>query len=130
MVVDTSALIAILNNEPERDRFLTQIEAAERCYISSLCLYEARIVALARFGEIGLRELELLVGQLDISSVPFDGAQVDASTDAYHRFGKGIGSPGVLNLCDCAAYALAQMLNVPLLFKGHDFSATDVVIAG
>jgi ribonuclease VapC len=129
MVVDTSALIAILNNEPERASFLDKIRQADRCFISALSLYETQLVALSRLGERGLEELEQLVDELGFSVVPFDRPQADLSTATYRRFGKGFGTPASLNLCDCAAYTLAQSLNLPLLFKGDDFKATDVTAA-
>ncbi|MGO9546480.1 MAG: type II toxin-antitoxin system VapC family toxin [Rhodomicrobium sp.] len=129
MVIDTSALIAILNRESERERFLLAIEEAGRCYMSALSLYETQVVALARLGERGLLELEELIGEFDFSVVLFDRAQADLSVAAYRRFGKGYGAAASLNLCDCAAYALAQSLSLPLLYKGNDFAATDVTAA-
>lgn len=129
MVVDTSALIAILNNEPERAAFLDKIKQADRCFISALSLYETQIVALARLGERGFDELTQLVDELGFSVVPFDRPQADLCAAAYRRFGKGFGSSAALNLCDCAAYTLALSLNFPLLFKGDDFKVTDVLQA-
>jgi ribonuclease VapC len=129
MVVDTSALIAILNNEPERAAFLDKIKQADRCFISALSLYEAELVALSRLGEQGLDQLTQLVDELGFSVVPFDRPQADLCAAAYRRFGKGSGSAASLNLCDCAAYTLATSLNFPLLFKGQDFAATDVIAA-
>lgn len=127
MVVDTSALIAVLANEPERAVFLERIEQADRCFLPALNLYEAKLVALARLGERGLEELTRLVDALGLSIVPFDRQQVDSCTAAYRRFGKGFGSTASLNLCDCSSYALAQSPGLPLLFKGKDFEATDVL---
>lgn len=129
MVVDTSALIAILNNEPERNRFLSALEMADRCYISALTLYETQIVALARLGADGERELTQLIDEFEFWFVPFDRGQADLATAAYRQFGKGVGTPGVLNFGDCAAYMLSKSLNLPLLYKGADFSATDVILA-
>jgi ribonuclease VapC len=128
MVVDTSALIAILNREPERESLLLALEEG-RCYISALSLYETKLVVLARIGEQGVAELEELIGEFGFSVVPFDQAQADLAVAAYRRFGKGFGSAASLNLCDCAAYALAQSLSLPLLYKGNDFAATDVAAA-
>lgn len=126
MVVDTSALIAILNGEPERHDFLNAIDAADQCFISALNLYEAQLVALARFGGQGLQALAQLVDRLGFSIVAFHRRQAELSAAAYERYGKGVGNPATLNLCDCAAYAFAQQLNMPLLFKGGDFASTDV----
>ncbi len=130
MVIDTSALIAILNREPERESFLLAIEGAARCYISALSLYETQLVALGRLGEQGLVELEELIAEFGFSAMAFDRAQADLSVAAYRRFGKGYSSAASLNLRDCAAYALAQSLSLPLLYKGNDFAATDVTAAG
>lgn len=129
MVIDTSALIAILNREPERESFLLAIEEAGRCYISALSIYETQLVALARLGELGLTELEELIAEFGFSVVLFDRAQADLCVGAYRRYGKGFGSAASLNLCDCAAYALAKSLSLPLLYKGNDFTATDVTAA-
>ena len=129
MVVDTSALIAILNNEPERAAFLDKIQRADRCFISALNLYEAQLVALAKLGEQGLGGLIQLIDELGLSVVSFDRLQADLCTEAYRRFGKGLGSSASLNLCDCASYTLAQSLNLSLLFKGSDFAATDIAAA-
>jgi ribonuclease VapC len=129
MVVDTSALIAILNREPERESFLLAIAGAGRCYISALSLYETQLVLLGRLGEQGLIELEKLLAEFSFSVVIFDRTQAGLCTAAYRRFGKGFGSAASLNLCDCAAYALAQSLSLPLLYKGNDFAATDVAAA-
>ena len=129
MVVDTSALVAILNREPERESFLLAIEEAGRCYISALSLYETQLVVLARLGERGMIELEELIGEFGFSVALFDRVQADLCVAAYRRFGKGFGSAASLNLCDCAAYALAQSLSLPLLYKGNDFAATDLTPA-
>ncbi len=129
MVIDTSALIAILNREPERDSFLRAIDEADRCFISALSLYETQLVALARLGELGLAAVEEIIEEFGFAVVSFDRTQSDLSLAAYRRFGKGSGAAAALNLCDCAAYALAQSLSLPLLYKGNDFAATDVTAA-
>jgi ribonuclease VapC len=129
MVVDTSALIAVLNREPERGSFLLAMGEAGRCYISALSLYETKLVVFGRLGERGFIELEALIAEFGFSVVPLDRAQADLSVAAYRRYGKGFGSGASLNLCDCAAYALAQSLSLPLLYKGNDFAATDVTPA-
>lgn len=129
IAVDTSALVAIIANEPERVRFLTIMDSGEPCYISAVTLYEAQIVVLARFGDAGLTAMAKLIDEFGLRVLAFDQSQVDLATQAYRRFGKGIGSPGALNLCDCAAYALAKSLDAPLLYKGKDFAATDIIAA-
>lgn len=129
IVVDTSALIAILFDEPERASFLAVIADAESRMISALTLYETRLVARAKGGEAALADLDELLTEIQPDIVPFDAAQMRAAEAAYARYGKGIHATARLNLVDCAAYALAIGLGVPLLFKGNDFAATDVLVA-
>ena len=128
IVVDTSALIAILFDEPERASFLAVIANAEARKISALTLYETRLVVRAKGGEAALADLDELLAEIQPEIVPFDAVQMRAAEAAYARYGKGIHAAARLNLVDCAAYALAIELGVPLLFKGNDFSATDVLI--
>ena len=78
------------------------------------------------FAERALREFEVFLENLDVRILAFDTNQATIAFDAYRRFGKGSGHPAQLNLGDCAAYALARSLNLPLLFKGNDFIHTDV----
>jgi ribonuclease VapC len=129
IVVDTSALIAILFDEPERAGFLTTIADADTRAISALTLYETRIVVRAKGGEVALADLDELLAEIQPEIMPFDAARMRAAEAAYARYGKGIHSSARLNLVDCAAYALAIELGAPLLFKGNDFAATDVLIA-
>jgi ribonuclease VapC len=124
LVVDSSALIAILLGEDDREVYSRVLEA-DGALISAVNLYEARIVACPRLGEPGLALLDRLLAMYDIQVAPFDEHQADIAFRAYDRFGKGR-HPARLNLADCAAYALAQSLGVPLLFKGEDFRRTDV----
>jgi ribonuclease VapC len=126
MVVDTSALIAILKNEPERDRFIEAIGEADERLMSAFNLFEARTVLFRRGGTSMLGELAALVRRSGIEFWPFDVAQAGHAFRAYQRFGKGSGHPAQLNLGDCAAYALATSQGLPLLFKGNDFPHTDV----
>jgi ribonuclease VapC len=111
IVVDTSALIAILAREPEHQPFLKLLDAVDRRLVSAVTLYETGIVLRTRLGPAGL------------------DAQAEAALAAYLRYGKGIDPRARLNMGDCAAYALAKGLNAPLLFKGTDFAATDVISA-
>ncbi len=128
MIVDTSALIAILRREPETERITRAISRAPEAMISAASLLEATIVMLRRHGEDGVRDLDLLVAKLDIEIVPFTAPQADIARKAYRRYGRGRHAAR-LNFGDCFAYALAQGLSVPLLFKGDDFSRTDVTVA-
>lgn len=129
IAVDTSALIAILRLEADADSFLRALVAAEGCVMSALSLQEASMVLAGRSGAAELWEpLDDFVLAAKIEIAPFDGAQARAARDAFLRFGKGRHAAG-LNLGDCASYALAMSRKVPLLFKGDDFSKTDVIPA-
>ncbi len=111
--------------EPEANQFIYAMENADSVFISSATLFEARVVALHRRGEDGVRRLDTLISTNDVTLVDFDGAQVQLAFEAYSRFGKGR-HPARLNLIDCVGYALAKSLNAPLLFKGDDFRQTDI----
>lgn len=128
MVLDTSALLAILLNEPERRRFNEALEEAESRLISVPTFVETAIVIESRYGSAGLRDLELLIERAGIELVPVDPQQGRIAQQAYSRFGKGRHEAG-LNFGDCFSYALARALGQPLLFKGADFSKTDVMVA-
>lgn len=128
MVVDTSAIIAILFDEPERDVFARRILEAENRMMSAVSKLESRMVALTRSGDEGRFHLDRLFERLDLTFVPFDEHQCEIAAEAFQRFGKGRHRAG-LNFGDCAAYALAVAEAEPLLFKGTDFSATDVECA-
>jgi ribonuclease VapC len=128
MVIDTSALVAILLDEPERRRFNEAIEAAPWCRISTATLVEASIVFEARFGVDGIRDLDLFIAAAAVQSMPVDAEQVLAAREAFRCYGKGR-HPAGLNFGDCFSYALASVLNEPLLFKGADFSKTDIMAA-
>ena len=129
IVVDTSALIAILTREPDYQHFLNLLDAAERRLVSAVTFYETGIVMLARAGTGGLEDLNDLLDEISAEVVPFDRPQAEAALSAYGRYGKGIDPKARLNLGDCASYALAKSLNTALLFKGTDFAATDVIVA-
>jgi ribonuclease VapC len=128
MVVDTSALVAVLENEPIAARLSGALDAAEAVRISVVTMVEAGIVVEARRGELAGHELDLLLNRLqaDIVSVTTDHAAL--ARDAYRRFGKGRHRAG-LNFGDCFAYALAVAVGEGLLFVGNDFANTDVLAA-
>jgi ribonuclease VapC len=128
MVVDTSALLAVLLGEPERDRFIELLSAARDPLISAATLVEASIVMRARFGDDGVGDLDDLVAAAGLRLVAVDAAQADLAREAFARFGKGR-APAALNYGDCFSYALARAAERPLLFKGADFTRTDVVPA-
>jgi len=127
IVVDSSALVAILENEADALIYANTIQQAERLLISAVNVHETGIVLRARHGEQAvIRMWRFLQDDNDFEIVPFDEAQVREALIAFGRYGKGVDPAARLNLADCAAYALAKCLNVPLLFKGADFAATDV----
>jgi ribonuclease VapC len=126
MVVDTSALIAILRDEPEAIAIRDAMTTARRRLISALTLFEARTVLWGRFGDAMVQALHELLDGWEPDVHAFDARQSGLAFAAYRRFGKGSGHPARLNLCDCAAYALATSQGLPLLFKGNDFPHTDV----
>lgn len=125
MVIDTSALLAILQDEPERRAFNEAIEAAAHPAMSTATLVEASIVIEARYGAEGLRDLDQFLATAKIEFVPVDIEQAHAARRAFSEFGLGR-HPAGLNYGDCFSYALAKVLGAPLLFKGGDFSETDV----
>jgi len=125
MVIDTSAMIAVLQDEPERRRLTEAIEAADARLMSTASFVEASIVRQARHGRDGVRDLDLLISDAAIEVVAVDSEQADAARDAFFRFGKGNHAAG-LNFGDCFSYALARTRDQALLFKGDDFSQTDV----
>jgi ribonuclease VapC len=126
MVLDTSALIALLLGEREAPTFRAALEADVVRLVSAANLLESAMVIETRLGEQGGRELDLLIQVAELEVVPVDSAQVAAARQAFRRFGKGR-HPAGLNFGDCFAYALAVTTGEPLLFKGSDFAATDVL---
>lgn len=125
MVIDTSALLAILLAEPEAESFSRVIAADPKRLVSALSALEAAIVIHARKGPAGTRELDLLLHSAGVTIVSLDQEQVFLARTAYETFGKGH-HPAALNLGDCCSYALSRSSGEPLLFKGNDFSRTDV----
>ena len=129
MIIDTSALVAILLDEPEAVRLVTAIVEAESRLVGTPTLVEAAAVMQGRKGPGGEIALDALMERLEIDSVALshDGARL--ARLGYARFGKRIGSPGVLNYGYCLAYGVAMAAREPLLFKGDDFGQTDVGVA-
>ena len=129
IVVDTSALVAILKNEPERQVYIELIEAADATHISAANLLEARMVLFCRHGEAALLALNALMATSRMHVMEVTSGMAEIAFDAFRRFGKGSGSGASLNCGDCFAYALARYLDAPLLYKGNDFSRTDIASA-
>ena len=136
MVVDTSALVAIMADEPERGVFVEAINATTEILVSAASLLETRMVLASRIGS-GERASPAHIDSMTVSLNRFleqGHATVEAVTprladiafDAFRRFGKGTGHGAQLNFGDCFSYALAKHLDVPLLFKGGDFARTDI----
>jgi ribonuclease VapC len=128
MVIDTSALVAILEDEPERRAFNEAIEAADTRLMSAASLLEISIIIESRYGADGLRDLDLFMIESGIDLVAVDAEQARVARNGYSRFGKGR-HPAALNFGDCFSYALARVRGEALLFKGTDFSQTDVPAA-
>jgi ribonuclease VapC len=125
MIIDTSAVAAILQNEPERRKFNEAIEAAEVRSMSTASFVEISIILESRFGADGVRDLDLFINKAQISLAPVDEDQAHLARDGFRKYGKGR-HPAGLNYGDCFSYALARSQDEPLLFKGKDFSKTDV----
>ena len=129
IVVDSSALIAILRREPEADDFLRVIAEADGCLLSSVSLLESSMVLAGRSGDqASWTELDELLAQAGMKVVAQDTAQTEVARRSFLRYGKGR-HPAGLNLGDCASYALARLRDLPLLFKGQDFAQTDLTAA-
>jgi ribonuclease VapC len=131
MFVDASAIIAIIIGEPERWAFEARLEQADRIYTSPLAIYEA-VMGVARVRRLSIgdaqRALDRFVTDVSAELVPITPEIGRAAINAFERFGRGQ-HPVRLNMGDCFAYACARTLAVPLLFKGDDFSQTDIAVA-
>jgi ribonuclease VapC len=125
MVVDTSALIAILLLEPEAERFARAIAEARPRLISAASLFEAGIVIESRLGVEAGGDLDDFVADVGLEIEPVTAHQVGIARQAYRTYGRG-NHPAALNFGDCFAYALAKTSGLPLLFKGGDFAQTDI----
>jgi len=127
MVIDTSALVAILQRELERRSFIEAIDAADSPRMSVASFVEISIVIESRYGPEGLRDLDRFIARANIELIPVDKEQGQLARSAFCRFGKGRHRAG-LNYGDCFSYAAAISLSEPLLCKGDDFIHTDVPI--
>lgn len=125
MIIDSSAVIAILLQEPEAGSFSRAIAADPVRIMSAMSFLEAAIVIEARKGPAGGRELDLMLHRGKIEIASFTSEQADAAREAWRRFGKGHHDAG-LNIGDCCSYALSRVSGEPLLFKGADFLKTDI----
>ena len=129
MIVDSSALLAILRNEPEAADFARAIEGASSRRLSAANFLETALVIDGSRDPIASRRFDDLLREAGFLIEPVTEAQANIARPAYRDFGRGSGHPAQLNLGDCFAYALAKAAGEPLLFKGNDFTHTDVAAA-
>lgn len=129
MIIDTSAIVAILRSEADSGIYAEAIERATAPRMSASTFLETAIVMDASEHRVPGRRFDELVQLSEISVEPFTAEQARLARDAYRKFGKGSGHRAKLNFGDCMAYALAKESNQPLLFKGDDFRHTDIVPA-
>lgn len=126
MVVDSSAILAILQDEDDAQTFTAAMAAADQLALSAVNAHETTMILRARGGPDSAEDFWHFLAINGIAVASFDEHQARVASEAFGRFGKGIHSRARLNLADCAAYALARSLSAPLLFKGDDFTHTDV----
>ena len=127
MVVDSSVLIAVLLLEPDAEQLLNQLIDADELYLSAVSLVESAMVIEYKKGKSGADKLDELLAELTPTIVEFDLQQAELARMAWREYGKGQ-HPAKLNFGDCCSYALAKHLNQSLLFKGNDFSQTDIAL--
>ena len=125
MVIDSSAIIAVLLNEANAAQIAEAIDSGSQRLLSAASLLEASVVIESRKGEAAGRELDLLIYRAAIEVVAVDQDQVEIARIAWRRYGKGR-HPAGLNYGDCFSYALARSRGLPLLFQGEEFSRTDI----
>ena len=126
MIVDTSAIIAILRGEPDAQQYAEKIATTLPCRMSAPNYLEAAVVVDSAGDPVASRVFDELIATAELEIAPVSAAQASIARAAYRDFGRGSGHPAGLNLGDCFAYALAATLREPLLFKGDDFIHTDV----
>ena len=128
MVIDTSALVAVVLDEPESISLIEQMAVADRLRLSAVSLFEASTVLLSRAGQSRVDLLEELLDRFSVEIVPVDRAMALGAFEAFRVYGRGR-HPAGLNFGDCFPYALAKHGGERLLFKGNDFSRTDLKLA-
>jgi ribonuclease VapC len=128
LILDSSAVVAVIREEKGRDRLIERIEAASEVAIGAPTAFECVIVLVRRYGVVGRLMLARFLQQNRVITVPFEERHWDIAADAYSRYGKGR-HPARLNYGDCMTYATAKVAGLPLLFVGEDFAQTDVAVA-
>ena len=128
MIVDASAIAAILLREPGHEALLAKLKTADSVTVGAPTLAEAAIVLLSKIGPQGRRSLAALLSESEITVVDFTDAHWRTAADAYSRFGKGR-HRAALNFGDCLTYAVAKLSSQPLLATGNDFARTDLILA-
>ena len=128
MIIDSSALVAILAKEQESEALLRAVVDAPAAAVTAPTLLET-CIALRRFGPTIVAEVHRFIAEASVRVVPFEAEHVQAAEEAHRKFGRGSGHPARLNFGDCISYAVAIVAREPLLFKGDDFTHTDVIPA-
>ncbi|MES2210190.1 MAG: type II toxin-antitoxin system VapC family toxin [Chloroflexota bacterium] len=128
MIVDPSVLVAIIRNEPEAAAFASLIARAKVARLSAASYVELGVVVDGPRDAVQSSSVDALIASARLQIEPFTPAQARIARSAYERFGRGSGHPARLNMGDCFSYALARDLGEPLLFKGSDFTLTDIEV--
>lgn len=132
MFVDTSAIVALLAQEADAPTYADKISGVGQCYTSGLVVLEAsmRLATMLDMDPVLVEsDIRRLLAEADIEIMPIDGIVATAAVKAFAQYGKGRGHPAQLNLADCMSYGCAKVHDLPLLFKGADFSKTDIEVA-
>lgn len=128
MVLDTSAVVAVIFGEPEAATLIDKLLAADRCLIGTPTIFETTLILTRIYGQESSREAQRFLDEFGVVEIPFSRLHADAAQEAFIRFGKGR-HKACLNLGDCQSYAVAKVAEAPLLFIGQDFSQTDITPA-
>jgi len=126
VVIDTSAILAILKQEPDAPAIAQRLAGNQLMFMSAATLMECGTVVVGRYGAAGMDELRGLLARLKVTIVALTAEHAQAGIEAYALYGRGSRHPAKLNMGDCFSYALAKTRNLPLLFKGNDFIHTDI----
>ena len=129
MVLETSAVIAMMQQEDGFETLFEKMAIAKCRCISAASYFESSMVLIGKRGDDAGRELDAFLAEAIVEMISVSGMQARIARDAFLRYGKGRGNPAQLNFGDCLSYALAKQKSEPLLFVGHDFSHTDILIA-